>query len=70
MHLSAAARRLFYWGSMVKVIDIPDENEFELFCEKYDIPVMDRSELFDIFEQSGRGYALREWRKMQRECMS
>jgi len=55
---------------MVKVIDIPDENEFELFCEKYDIPVMDRSELFDIFEQSGRGYALREWRKMQRECMS
>ena len=52
---------------MVKVIDIPDDNEFELFCEKYDIPVMDRAELFEIFDDSGRGYALRRWRQMQQE---
>lgn len=53
---------------MVKVIDIPEENAFEAFCDKYDIAVFDRAEIAEIFEESGPGYALRRWRQMQREC--
>ena len=57
---------------MVKVIDTTvwdrEPEAFERFCETYDIPAMDAAELFEIFDDSGPGYALRRWRQMQREC--
>ena len=57
---------------MVKVIDTTvwdrEPEAFECFCETYDIPVMDAGELFEIFDNSGPGYALRRWRQMQNEC--
>ena len=58
---------------MIKRIDIPDDDErderFAEFCDEHDIAVMDRSELYDIFYDSGSGYALRRWHQMQAECM-
>jgi hypothetical protein len=57
---------------VTKVIDVPDDGDvgtaFEAFCERYDIAVMDRAKIYEIFVESGPGYALQSWRGMQRNC--
>jgi hypothetical protein len=58
---------------MVKVIDIPEDDAgvgkaFDNFCDLYDIAVMDRAEILQIYRESGAGYALRRWYQMQAEC--
>jgi len=55
---------------IVKHIIVPDDDYrsgFERFCEKYDIPVMDRPYLASVFENGGWDEARDVWREMQLE---
>jgi hypothetical protein len=47
---------------MVRVIDVPEEPDFDSMCEIYDIPVFDRGYLRLIWEDSGWDACYRQFK--------